>query len=73
MSIRNVYKLVLCNDKTLSMKERMEMGIFRFLRRFSRIYKNGVKYKAERIGERANPWPTPMLTSKSGDSKSFQM
>ncbi len=58
--------------RPLSMKERMEMGIFRFLRRFSRIYKNGVKYKAERIGERANPWPTPMLTSKSVDIKSFQ-
>jgi len=56
-----------------SMKKRMEMGIFRILRCFSRIYKNRVKYKAERIGERADPWPTPMLTSKSGDVKSFQM
>ena len=56
--------------RPLSMKERMEMGI---LRCFSRIYKNGVKYKAERIGERADPWPTPMLTSKSRDSKLFQM
>jgi len=55
-----------------SMKERMKMGIFRILRHFSRIYKNGVKYKAERIGESADPCPTPMLTSKSGDIKSFQ-
>ena len=38
-----------------SMKERMEMGIFRFLRCFSRIYKSRVKYKAERIGEKADP------------------
>jgi len=38
-----------------SINERMEMGIFRFLRCFSRIYKNGVKYKAKRIGERADP------------------
>jgi len=38
-----------------SMNERMEMGIFRFLRCFSRIYKNKVRYKAERIGERADP------------------
>jgi len=55
-----------------SMNERMEMGIFRFLRHFSRIYKNRVRYKAERIGKRADSWPTPMLTSKSGDCKSFQ-
>ena len=59
--------------RPLSTKERMEMGIFRFLRHFSRIYKNRVKYKAERIGERADPWPTPMLTLKSGDIKLFQM
>ena len=56
-----------------STKERIEMGIFRILRCFSRIYKNGVKYKAERIGESADPCPTLMLTSKSGDIKSFQM
>ena len=56
-----------------STKERMEMGIFRFLRHFSRIYKNRVKYKAERIGERADSWPTLMLTLKSGDIKLFQM
>jgi len=56
-----------------STKERMEMGIFRILRCFSRIYKNGVKYKAERIGERADPWLTPMFTSKFGDIKLFQM
>jgi len=55
-----------------SMKERMEVGIFRFLRRFSRIYKNGDRYKAERIEERADPWPNPTLTLKSGDSKLFQ-
>ena len=55
-----------------STKERMEMGIFRFLRCFSRMYENGDKYKAKRIGERIDPWPTSMLTSKSEDSKSFQ-
>ena len=41
--------------RSSSTKERMEMGIFRFLKYFSRIYKNRVKYKAERIGERADP------------------
>jgi len=59
--------------RPLSTKERVEMGIFRFLKCFPRIYKNGVKYKTERIEERADPWPTPMLTLKSGDIKSFQM
>ena len=68
MSIDLFYAMI----RLFSMKEGIEMGIFRFLRCFLRIYKNRVKYKAERIGERADSWPTPMLISKSGDSKSFQ-
>jgi len=56
----------------LSTNKRVEIGIFRFLRCFSRIYKNGERYRAERMGERANPWPTLMLTSKDGECKSFQ-
>ena len=68
MSIDLFYAMI----RLFSMKEGIEMGIFRFLRCFSRIYKNRVKYKAERIGERADPWPTPILILKSGDSKSFQ-
>jgi len=54
-----------------SMNERIEIGIFRFFRCFSRMYKNGVRYKAERIGERADPWPTPTLTSNMGKKRSF--
>jgi len=54
-----------------SIKERMETGIFRFIRHFSRIYKTGVRYKADKIGERADPWPTLMLTVNDGDDKSF--
>ena len=38
----------------LSTNKRIEMEIFRFFNHFSRIYKNGVRYKAERIGERAD-------------------
>jgi len=38
-----------------STKERMETGIFRFIRCFSRIYKRGVRYKADKIGERVDP------------------
>ena len=56
-----------------SIKEKMEMGIFRFLRHFLKIYKNRDKYKTERIEERADSWPTPMLTLKSRDINSFQM
>ena len=47
------------------------MGIFRFFNHFSRIYKNRVRYKAKRIGERADPWPTPTLTPKVEEEKSF--
>jgi len=38
-----------------STKERIEIGILRFLRHFSRIYRKGERYKEERIGERADP------------------
>ena len=54
-----------------STNERIETRIWRFLRRFSRIYKKGERYKADRIGERADPWPTPMFTSNVGDGKLF--
>ena len=49
----------------------MEIGILRFLRCFSRMYKNGKRYKADKIGERADPWSTPTLTSKLGEDRSF--
>ena len=55
----------------LSTNKRIEMGIFRFFNCFSRIYKNRVRYKAERIKERADSWPTPTLTSKLEEEKSF--
>jgi len=51
-----------------STNERMEIGILRFLKHFSRMCKNGERYK---IGERADPWPTPTLTSKLGEDRSF--
>ena len=54
-----------------STNERIEMGIFKIFNHFSRIYRNGVRYKAKRIGERADPWPTPTLTSKLGEEKLF--
>jgi len=57
--------------RPLSTNKRIEIGILRFLRCFSRICKNGERYKANRIGESADPWPTPTLTSKLGEDRSF--
>jgi len=57
--------------RPLSTKEMIEAGILRFLRCFSKMYKKGERYKANKIKERADPWPTPMFTSKIGDEMSF--
>ena len=54
-----------------STNERIEMGIFKFFRCFSRIYKSRVRYKAKRMGERADPWPTPTLTSNVREVRLF--
>jgi len=54
-----------------STNERIEMGIFRFFKHFSRMHKNEVRYKAERMGEKADPWPTPILTSNIGEERLF--
>jgi len=35
------------------------------------MYKNRVSYKAKRIEEREDPWPTPTLTSNMGEERSF--
>jgi len=50
--------------RPLSTNDRIEILRSRFFKYFSRIWRNGKRYKAERIGERANSWPTPTLTSK---------
>jgi len=57
--------------RPLSTNKRIEIGILRLLRYFSRMCKNGERYKANKIGERANPWLTPMLTLKLGEDRSF--
>ena len=54
-----------------STNERIKTGILRFLRCFLRIYKKGIRYKANKIGERANLWPTPTFTSNIGDGRLF--
>jgi len=57
--------------RLLSTNERIETGILRFLTQFLRIYKKGERYKANKIGERADSWPTPTFTSNVGDGKLF--
>ena len=53
-------------------KEITEIGIFRFFNLFSKIWKTSDKYKADEIGDSADSWLTPTLTSKKGEEKSFQ-
>ena len=57
--------------KPSSIKEIIETGMLRFLRCLSRMYKKGKRYKANKIGERTDPWPTPTFTSKIGEEMSF--
>ena len=54
-----------------STNERIETRILRFLRWFLRIYNKGKRYKADKIGERTDPWSTPIFTSNVGDGKLF--
>ena len=36
------------------------------------MWRKDERYKADRIGKRAEPWPTPTFTSKDGEVKLFQ-
>ena len=54
-----------------STKEITEIGIFRFFNRFSKMWKTSNKYKADKIGESAELYLIPILTSKKGEEKSF--
>ena len=58
--------------KPLFTKEITKIGIFRFFNLFSRIWKTGNKYGANKMGKRAKSWPTPMLSSKNREEKLFQ-
>jgi len=55
-----------------SIKEMTETWIFRFFNLFSKMWKIGNRYNANRIGERAEPWSTPTLILKKGEKKLFQ-
>jgi len=52
--------------------DKIEIFKSRFLRHFSKVWRNGARYKAEKIWERANPWPTLMLMLTEEDEKLFQ-
>ena len=49
------------------------MGIFKFFRCFSKIYKKGERYKANEIEVRADPWPIPTFMLKIGNKKLFHL
>ena len=53
----------------LSTKKKIEIRIFRFFNCFSKMWKIREKYKTESIGERAEPYPTPILTLKKRKEK----
>ena len=40
-----------------STKEIRETGMLRDFKRFSRIYRRGERYKADKTGDRADLWP----------------
>jgi len=52
-------------NKPSSTKERKETGILRFFKCFSRIWKTDKIYKADKMGEKANPYPTPTSMLKN--------
>jgi len=58
-------------SKPSSIKESVEIGIFRFFNCFSKKWKIGKRYKTERIEERAEPYQTPMSTLKREIEKLF--
>ena len=58
-------------NKPSSTKEIRETGMLRDFKRFSRIYRRGERSKADKIGDRADPWPTPTLTLYIGEENLF--
>ena len=50
-----------------------ETGMLRIFRQFSRMYKRGERQRADKMGERADPWLTPTFTSYVGEERLFHM
>jgi len=55
--------LLWVTSKLLLTNKSKEIWRLRFLRHFFKMWRKGAKYKAERMGDRAKPWPTLTLTS----------
>ena len=71
MSLK-LLEITLCNKKPSSTKESMETRILRFFKYFSRIWRTRAKYKVDKIENRADSYPTPMLILKYKKEKLFQ-
>ena len=54
-----------------SIKEIKETGIFRLLNLFSKIWKIGERYRADKMGESTELYPTPTPTLKDRENKLF--
>jgi len=54
-------------------KNEIGIGIERFFVLFSSIWKTGVMKRADKIGKRADFWPTSILVLKKGKIKLFQI
>ena len=55
----------------LSTKEMIETGILRFFKHFSKVNRKGERYKADKMGERVESWPTLMFMLKIEEEKLF--
>ena len=55
-----------------STKKITEIGIFRFFNLFSKVWKIKKRYKTNKIGDKAEPYPTPISILKREEEKLFQ-
>ena len=54
-----------------STKEIKDVGIFSFFNWFSKMNIKGERYRADNIGESAEPWPTPTLILNISEKRLF--
>lgn len=55
----------------LSTNKRKDMGIFKILTLFLKIWKISIIKRADRIGDKADPWPTPIFVLNKEEMKPF--
>ena len=58
-------------NRPSSTKEMKDVGIFKFFNWFSKINIKDERYRADNIGESAEPWPTPMLILNISEERLF--